>query len=161
QRRSRNRGRVEIESARTKRHASRDRETGSRGMKLFSLFSSKNRRLTPSTRRDALPRGLKDFAAQGTPTNKGFRGGDPAGAALVPVRTPGRMSPYILEPLLPRAVEAGASRTDGCVRARRDAFGAARARAGSATRAARRAPVFQPGRARAEARPHLRPARKR
>ena len=61
-------------------------------MKFPSLFR-RNRRLKTSrrpqadackSRRDALPRGLKDLAAQAAPSrNAGFRGGDPAGLALV------------------------------------------------------------------------------
>ena len=45
-------------------------------MKLFGR--KKNRRLTPSARREALPRGLKDLAAQAVPS-EGLRGGDPSG----------------------------------------------------------------------------------
>lgn len=56
-------------------------------MKFPSFLRRKNRRVTSSSgtsRRDALPRGLKDFAAQASPSkNAGFRGGDPAGLALV------------------------------------------------------------------------------
>ena len=47
-------------------------------MKLFGFGSRKNRRLTPSARREALPRGLKDLAAQAVPS-EGLRGGDPSG----------------------------------------------------------------------------------
>ena len=46
-------------------------------MKLFG-FGKKNRRLVPSARREALPRGLKDLAAQAVPS-EGLRGGDPSG----------------------------------------------------------------------------------
>ena len=46
-------------------------------MKLFGR--KKNRRLTPSARREALPRGLKDLAAQAVPSETVLRGGDPSG----------------------------------------------------------------------------------
>jgi len=49
-------------------------------MKIFGR--KKNRRLTPSTRQDALPRGLKDLAAQAAPPTGGYRGGDPSGLVL-------------------------------------------------------------------------------
>ena len=54
-------------------------------MKLFgrNKRNKKTRRATTSTRRDALPRGLKDLAAQGKVPAGGFRGGDPAGLAFV------------------------------------------------------------------------------